>query len=917
MMNKLRLFVVVSAGSILVASAVYEAAAQGESDASQAEDSTIEEVVVIGARVSLEKARDLERASDVWKNVVAADDIGNFPDQNVAESLQRLPGLSISRNEGEGRFVIVRGLSPAFNNVTINGVRLGATGEESRDNIASLDTIPSDLLNGIEVTKTSTADMDGDAIAGTINLAILSAFDRKNNSASLRSETSYNARAEKISPKLSGSFTRLFDVGGGDGILGIALTGSWFKRDIRLDDLRVARSSGNDLRAFDRGEGEFYRPEEIDQRLEVGTRTRFGGTANIEYRANADHSLYLNLTGSRLRDEDVRIQQEWETRRANKTSEVKVIGPNTGVFDDVDLEKQTFFKDTTSTVFSVSAGGKNTFNSFELTYQGDYSKSRYRNPLGTRGRFRERDELVLYTATSETVSIDATPDTAEYSRKKSGVDIKDPAKFNFDGILIDDVQAVDKIYSAKMDGKWNIEIFDRVSYIKTGVKFRSRKRFAEKEQLQIESDDDEDGTPGLRSLGFTQTLANAGTFDPKNTNLDNFGLIPSLAASQDLFNRARDARLAVSGFNFPSVSDDFNIKEEILAGYIMGRLELSNAVTVIAGIRLEQTKLDSDGTITETLRSCNDLLCDTNTNQQIGLGAVTESRQYTDVFPSFHIKYQPSDEVIMRMALTKAVKRPAFNENRPNIAVVTEEQEGGSYERTLIGGNSNLKTLRANQIDFLLSWYPNNNLALSGGVFYKDIKDFIVDVELSGDNVAQSGFPIADGTIDGGFDTVTTTINGEKASIVGLELSYFQAFDAIPGVFIDGNVTWTDSKSRIPLIDPDKKYKLPDQPKFVGNLSIGYEIRNLTLRLSGNYVGEKLETVASNPVMDEIRQSRFSADFGARYNFSKMLQIYFDAINLNNAKDVRVFRNSDNAPRMFESVQDYGRTFQVGVRANF
>ena len=271
----------------------------------------------------------------------------------------------------------------------------------------------------------------------------------------------------------------------------------------------------------------------------------------------------------------------------------------------------------------------------------------------------------------------------------------------------------------------------------------------------------------------------------------------------------------------------------------------------------------------------------------------------------------------MRLALTKAVKRPAFDENRPNIGISTTEQEDGSYLRALVGGNPNLETLRANQIDFLVSWYPNDNLAISAGIFYKDIKNFIVDVALSGDAVAQSGYPIGDGSIDAGFDSVLTFINGEKASLLGFELSYYQAFDAIPGVFVDGNVTWVDSKSKIPLIDPDRTFKLPDQPSFVGNFSIGYENEHVTFRLSGNYVGEKLETVASDTAMDEIRQSRFSMDFGARYNFNKQFQIYFDAINLNNAKDVRVFRNGANAPRLFERVEDYGRTFQLGVRASF
>ncbi len=872
----------------------------------KADDEELEEIVVVGIKASLKKARDIERDADTWKNVVAADDIGNFPDQNVAESLQRLPGLSIGRDEGEGRFVIVRGLSPAFNNVTVNGVRVGASGEESRDNIVSLDAVPSDLLSGIEVTKSLTPDMDGDAIAGSINLKTLSAFDRKDDSMSLRAEGSYNERAEKASPKISGSLTRLFDTSYGADTLGLALTASYSRRNIRLDDLRVARSSGNDLRSFDLGEGTYYRPEEIDQRLEIGTRVRLGGTASLDFRPDDNNRYYLNVTATRLTDDDVRVQQEWETRRASG-SEVKVIGPNTGVFDDVDLEKQIFFKDTTNNVFSVGLGGENIIDNFELSYQADFSKNTYNNPLGTRGRFRERDELVFYSATNDSVIINATPDTDQYSRKKSGVDITDPSKFNFDDVLIDDVRSEDETYSGKVDGKWNLELNDQPAYIKAGVKYRSRSKFTRARQLL--------SSPS--AYGFSQTLADVGTFDPDNTNLNNFSLIPNLDASQALFNDAEDAILADIGFNQDSSNSSFDVTEKVFASYVMGQMYLSDKLSIIAGARLENTAFDTAGTISETLRTCDNDACDTSTNTQIGEGDVIRSQNYTDILPSLHFKYEPSDELVVRLSLTQAIKRPDFDESRPNISILTEEQDDGSFERSLAGGNPNLKTLKANQIDFLVSWYPSQNLSISGGVFYKDLKNNIVEATLIGDAVAQAGYTVGNGTQAGGFDSVTTYYNGSSASVIGFELSYFQAFEAIPGIFVSGNATWSDSKTRVPLVRPDEVFDLPDQPDLVGNFSVGYENETLSFRVSGNYVGEKLESVASDAALDEIRESRFSVDLGATYKLSESTQVYFDVINLNNAKDVRVFRNGENAPRMFESVQDYGRTFQLGLRANF
>ena len=907
MINKQNVFTTVSVGCLLALSSLEMVNAQ-EVQSSTATDELMEEILVVGTRASLKKARDIERDADVWKNVVVADDIGNFPDQNVAESLQRLPGLSIQRDEGEGRNVIVRGLSPAFNNVMINGVRFGSSGSDANTDFVSLDVVPSDLLNGIEVSKTSTPDMDGDAIAGTINLKTLSAFDRKENSLNLRAEGSYSERAEETSPKLSGDITRLFDTGAGEKTLGVALTGNWSERDIRLDDLRVSRSSGADLRAFDLGGGSFYRPEEIDQRLEIGTRTRYGGTLSVEFKPDAGNKYYINVTGSRLDDEDVRVQQEWETRRASG-SEVKVIGPNTGVFDDVDLEKQIFFQDTTSKVYSVSIGGENAFDTIEVGYQLDYSKNTFRNPLGSRGRFRERDELVFYSGTDDDVIINAAPGTADYSRKKSGVDITDPANFNFDNILVDDSRSEDEIYSAKIDVKWNFEISGHTAYIKMGVKLRTRDKFTDKEQLDFNP----------QGFGFTETLADVGTFNPDNTDLNNFLLIPNLAATQDLVNRARDTIFA-SGeqFNASIIDDDFEIEEDISAAYIMGQIDFSERFSIIAGARLEKTKLDSIGTMVETLRSCDDPACATTTNTEIGQGVVTESSEYTDVLPSINFRYEPVDNLILRLALTKAVKRPAFDENRPNIAILTEEQDDGTFTRGLDGGNPNLKTLRADRsIDFLVSWYPTEDIAISGGAFYKEIKDFIVEASLVGDGVALSGFPIGNGSINGGFDSVETFFNGPEATLEGVEFSYFQNFQSIPGVFVSLNMTWTDSESRLPDIRPGEVLPLPDQPDFISNFSVGYEDDALTLRVSGNYVGDRLETVSTDRALDEIRQSRLSVDLGARYRVNETYEVYFDAININEAKDVRVFRNGDNAPNLFERVEDYGKTFQLGVRASF
>jgi TonB-dependent receptor len=165
-----------------------------------------QEIVVTGTRGSIIESRNIERNADGIVSAVTSDDVGNFPDQNVAETLQRLPGVSISRSEGEGRFVSVRGLDPSFNNVTVNGVKIGST-EKSNGSVA-LDIIPSDLLDKILVVKTPTPDFDGDAIGGTIEIKSLSAFDRKS-ALRVRGEVGLGDIRGKVNPRASAQWTTL------------------------------------------------------------------------------------------------------------------------------------------------------------------------------------------------------------------------------------------------------------------------------------------------------------------------------------------------------------------------------------------------------------------------------------------------------------------------------------------------------------------------------------------------------------------------------------------------------------------------------------------------------------------------------------------------------------------------------------
>src|SRR5690606_35002692 len=197
----------------------------------------VENVIVIGQAAGINKALNKQRSADNIITAVSADAIGQFPDTNVSESLQRLPGLSIERDQGGGRYVRVRGMGPDFNAVTINGVNVPSPDSDRR--AVALDVIPSDLLENLIVTKTLTPDMDANSLGGSIEVQSLSAFDREGLFYQITAEGSYDDNTEETSPKLALTASNLFSVGNGTDNFGIAAGISSFKRDFGSDNVET------------------------------------------------------------------------------------------------------------------------------------------------------------------------------------------------------------------------------------------------------------------------------------------------------------------------------------------------------------------------------------------------------------------------------------------------------------------------------------------------------------------------------------------------------------------------------------------------------------------------------------------------------------------------------------------------------
>lgn len=260
-----------------------------------ADIANIEHVDVVGQAAAIDQALKEQRSSDSIKSVVHADGVAQLPDENVAEAVQRLPGVSVERDQGEGRFVSVRGLGPDLNSVTINGTLVPSPESERR--AVALDVLPSELVQSLSVIKTLTPDMDANSLGGTVDVKSLSAFDHKGMFYTGSTEASYDKNTRQTSPKFSGAASNRFSLGDGIDNFGVAAALSWQKRDFGSDNVETGG-------AWDFSQG--AKLSEFEQRDYDISRERAGGGLNFDYKPDDLSSYYLRTLYSRYTDTETR-----------------------------------------------------------------------------------------------------------------------------------------------------------------------------------------------------------------------------------------------------------------------------------------------------------------------------------------------------------------------------------------------------------------------------------------------------------------------------------------------------------------------------------------------------------------------------------------------------------------------------------
>ncbi|WP_338446934.1 TonB-dependent receptor [Pelagerythrobacter marensis] len=836
------------------------------------------EILVVGQSANLASALSRKRGNDGVSDVLTRDAIGQFPDQNVAESLRRLPGVNVLNDQGEGRFVSVRGLDPELNATSLNGVRLPAPESDVRS--VALDVISSDIIESIEIKKSLTPDMDADTIGASIEIETTSAFDRRKDLLTAKVEGSYNDYADHVSPKGSIDFAaRISDNFGVSG--GV----SYYKRKFETDNVEADGWVEADDGIF---------AQEVQYRDYDVERERISATLNFDVRASDTTKLYARGVWSQFDDQEYRRRTTFDLGDFEEDSP-PVIDGMTATFDDGE-EEYTVERDIKDRferqrIRSVAIGGETDTGGWVAKYSASYAKSSEieRGSLDTTQFERDFDGDGLIT------TFDYSDPRVPLYQVSGNVDaFTDASEYPLNDVEYTRLSASqDEEWAARLDLARNIITDSGTFTVQGGLKGRWRDKRYNKDVEFYELD----GYTLADVLGKGQTY-----------RLTDISPVADYTRPTQFFHDNFDQfALVEADSQFDSAVEDYSISEDVLAGYLLGRWD-SATLRVIGGVRYERTKNDIVG---------NNVLLVEEGGQLPGGGEAEEDtvlvtpvaseRDYDHWLPSLTVRFEPQTDLVLRAAAYRSLVRPKLSKLPPRF-VVEENDEG---EREGAFGNPDLLPYEAWNFDASAEYYFSGNGAVSAAVFYKDIKNFIVDTVRE------------DGEYRGiAFDQAEIPINGESAEVFGAEFSISQKLDMLPspldGLLVQANYTYTDATGRVPIDgDPDdlRGIMLPATSKHTANIALGYEKGPVSLRLAGTYRDKYLDELGDDATEDRLVDDHFQLDLSAKYRVNDNVQVFYEWVNINNAKYFAY--NTLGARKNLYQFEEYGWTMKLGARVNF
>lgn len=832
----------------------------------------LSEVIVIGDRLKGQaKALNQQKNNRNITNVISSDQVGRFPDSNIGDALKRVPGITMQNDQGEARNIIVRGLAPTLNSVTINGDRIPSAEGDNRN--VQMDLIPSDMISTIEVNKTLTPDMDADAIGGSVNLI-----------------TRATPNGERISATLSGGYNPIREKAlytGGfvygnrylDNKFGMVFSGSYNNNDYGSDNIEAAWVK-DDL-------GNVY-IEESDIRKYDIQRIRRSASLALDYKFNNNNTIFASAIYNWRDDRENRFRTTYTDIEA--------------IYDDADM-----ITGYTGTLVKETKGGvdnnRNKSRRLEDQRVQNYS---------LRGEHLLTPKLDLDWSMNYATAREYRPGERYIEFEQEGLDMledlsdtkyplitafgEDPESLELSGLTQNTDETEESEFGAKINIRFPFSVMaDQKGRIRTGLRLRLKDKTRNNIFYSYEPID-----------GF-ETLADVGTsfFGSENFN-PGVKYVPGLFASAnflgglDLNNDGLfESEIDPSEF----LAENYDAKENIFAGYVRWDQDLSNKLSMIVGFRIENTKIDYTG---------NRVL-----DEEELEGKITTSNSYTNILPSVSFKYDANESLVLRAALTTALARPDYYALAPFVNNIASDSE-------IFAGNPNLDATLAYNADFMAENYFKSVGLISGGVFYKNLKDFIYtysDPDYTTEKFAND-FPNQENPIPAGENwTFTQSRNGDKVDVYGFEVAIQRQLDFLPGKFLKGfgiylNYTFTESKAK-GISDEDGNERadvsLPKTAPHTFNGSLFWENKRFSARISTNFTSDYLDELGSDEFEDTYYDKQLFVDANASYKITKNLRLFVEGNNLSN-QPLRYYQGISSRTKQLEY---YQARYNFGIKFDF
>ena len=787
----------------------------------------MEAFTVQGNREGQARALQLKRVSANMIDVIAADSIGKLPDDNAAEAVRRLPGVVAEIDQGEGRFIVVRGVDSALNNITINGQLVGSPDGGSR--AVAMDTVPSDLISRIEVIKAVTPDMDHNAIGASVNIVTPSAFDRGETFATVTGSLGENEKSGRTLYNGSASYGTVFGEGQWGLVLGASRSYRRYASDLSSSGAWVDRN-GQYVPTFQR----FF-----DYDVE---RQRTGFNGALEFRPEEGRSFYLRASLNTFRDDEGRDQADYDFDRGTLSDQTATAGSWSQ--GRASREFRSYLQ--TRDINNIQLGTDLDFGGAQLDASVTVGRAERITPRRVDWEFRSSSSAFPNTYDLSEELYTVTPSANFY----------EPEAYPFRRVRRRTDAEVEDLISAEVNYQRDASFFGGQGSWKTGVRWLTRDKSLDRNNDNYTGGDDFSlAQPGLAGPEPDDFFDGTVRFGPSL----NFNALESFFVnSPNFFEADPDGSLG------DSTESDFDASEDIMAAYAMATVDL-NRLTLLGGVRLEATDANYAG---------NEFGEENGTPI---LRRITGSTSYTDVMPGLHFVYRAADRLQFRGSWTNTLGRPAYQDLAPTRETEIDEIVPGEFIGSLSEGNSELDPYESMSFDLGLEYFTEGTGMISAALFHK-----IIDNPIYGQTTIQNNVTFEDRFYSQLSRSRPT--NGESGEITGLELSYQQYLTFLPAPF-DGlgfsvNYTWTDSEVVVPTrLGEDLPFF--KQADGSGNFALYYEKNGWDVRIAVNYSGDYISGIGSSDTQDFYVDERVTWDFKAGYRFNENWSVFAEVLNLN------------------------------------